>query len=114
MFSVEDEALVRAEILEAYEAVPLARHEEMIRLILAETTLLAERYRNVRRHDIPHVREIAGLLDVLWQEVEMAAASPPELQTELDMSRPLGAFRHWQDGHSPQPAYDPSSDRRGA
>jgi hypothetical protein len=64
--------LLRAQALEAYEAIPsLDAHGEVARLILAEASLLAEKYRNVRRHDVPHIHELAGLLDLLWQEVEM-------------------------------------------
>ena len=72
----EGDTLLRSRALEAYESIPsLDTHGELTRLILAEATLLAEKYRNVRRHDVPHVREIAGLLDVLWQEVEADAAA---------------------------------------
>jgi hypothetical protein len=77
MRNAEQDHLARADALEAYEAVSsLDKHGELIRLILAEATLLTEKYRNVRRHDIPHVNELAGLLDVLWQEIEMARARP--------------------------------------
>ncbi|MDT9600152.1 hypothetical protein [Sphingosinicella rhizophila] len=71
--------LLRAEAVEAYEAIPsLDAHGELTRLILAEVSLLAVKYRNVRRHDVPHIQEISGLLDVLWQEVEMVSANPDE------------------------------------
>jgi hypothetical protein len=71
----ESEGLMRAQALEAYEAVPsLDKHGELTRLILAEASLLADKYRYVQRHDVPHVRELAGLLDVLWQEIEMEFA----------------------------------------
>jgi len=53
-------------------------HGETIRLILAEASLLAEKYRYVARHDVPHVREIAGLIDLLWQEIEMDSVVVPE------------------------------------
>ena len=77
----ESESLLRAKALEAYEAIPsLDLHGENIRLILAELSLLTEKYRHVRRHDVPHIAELAGLLDLLWQEVEMANAAPPELE----------------------------------
>ena len=67
----------RAKAVEAYEAIPsLDVHGELTRLILAEVQLLTVKYRNVRRHDVPHIKELAGLLDVLWQEVEMASAQP--------------------------------------
>jgi hypothetical protein len=66
------DGLLRAEAFEAYESIPsLDAHGELARLILAEVSLLTGKYRNVRRHDIPHIKELSGLLDVLWQEVEM-------------------------------------------
>lgn len=74
------DALLRAQALEAYEAVPsLDAHGELTRLILAEVSLLTEKYRHVRRHDVPHIQELSGLLDVLWQEIEMelSAADAP-------------------------------------
>ncbi|HJQ17946.1 MAG TPA: hypothetical protein VJ859_13220 [Allosphingosinicella sp.] len=68
---------LRAKAVEAYEAIPsLDTHGELTRLILAEVTLLTEKYRHVRRHDVPHIEELAGLLDVLWQEVQADLASP--------------------------------------
>ena len=71
----ECEGLLRARALEAYEAIPsLDAHGELTRLILAEVALLTKKYRCVRRHDVPHIAELSGLLDVLWQEVEMAEA----------------------------------------
>jgi len=70
------DALRRAQVAEAYEGVPLDRHGDLLREILVEVTLLADKYRNVRRHDVPHVKEISGLLDVLWQEIEMVEAAP--------------------------------------
>ena len=72
--------VLRAKELEAYEALgSLDEYGELVRLILAEATLLAEKYRYVQRHDVPHVRELAGLVDLLWQEVEMEAAKPREI-----------------------------------
>ncbi len=75
------DSLLRAKELEAYEAIsPLDDHAEVIRLILAEVSLLAEKYRYVSRHDVPHVRELVGLIDLLWQEIEMHAnkrSKPP-------------------------------------
>lgn len=69
----------RAKELEAYEAMgSLDAHGETVRLILAEVSLLAEKYRYVRRHDVPHVRELAGLIDLLWQEVEMETLNVAE------------------------------------
>ena len=75
----ECEGLLRARALEAYEAIPsLDAHGELTRLILAEVALLTKKYRCVRRHDVPHIAEVTGLLDVLWQEVEMAEARGDE------------------------------------
>jgi hypothetical protein len=69
---IASDGLFRARELEAYEALgSLDAHGETIRLILAEASLLAEKYRYVARHDVPHVRELAGLIDLLWQEIEM-------------------------------------------
>ena len=79
----DNEALLRAQAIVAYEAIPsLDTHGELTRLILAEVSLLTEKYRLVRRHDVPHISELAGLLDVFWQEVEMdfAAARDPLIQ----------------------------------
>lgn len=67
------EALERAETYESFEAVKsLDAHGELTRLILAEVALLTRKYRCVRRHDVPHIAELTGLLDVFWQEVSMA------------------------------------------
>jgi hypothetical protein len=80
MHTADPDHVLRANVVEAYEAVPsLDKHAELIRLILAEATLLTERYRNVRRPDVPHVNELAGLLDVLWQEIEMPQTSDTSL-----------------------------------
>jgi hypothetical protein len=68
---LDSECVLRAKELEAYEAVGLEEYGEIIRLILAEASLLSEKYRYVRRHDVPHVRELTGLIDLLWQEIEM-------------------------------------------
>ena len=69
---IQSDGLFRARELEAYEAMgSLDRHGETIRLILAEASLLTEKYRYVSRHDVPHIRELAGLIDLLWQEIEM-------------------------------------------
>jgi hypothetical protein len=69
---IRSDGFFRAKELEAYERMgSLDEHGETIRLILAEASLLAEKYRYVARHDVPHVRELAGLIDLLWQEVEM-------------------------------------------
>lgn len=73
--SGQTDSLLRAEALEAYEAVPsLDTHGELTRLILAEVSLLTRKYRCVRRHDVPHIAELTGLLEVLWQEIRMAEA----------------------------------------
>lgn len=76
---IQSDNLLRARELEAYEALLLDEHGETVRLILAEATLLAEKYRYVQRHDVPHVRELAGLIDLLWQEIEMESAMPEEI-----------------------------------
>ena len=71
---IESDGFFRAKELEAYEGMgSLDEHGEIVRLILAEASLLAEKYRYVARHDVPHVRELAGLIDLLWQEIEMEA-----------------------------------------
>lgn len=70
---IRSDGFFRARELEAYERLgSLDEHGEIVRLILAEASLLAEKYRYVARHDVPHVREIAGLIDLLWQEIELA------------------------------------------
>ena len=69
---IASDGFFRAKELEAYEGMgSLDEHGEIVRLILAEASLLAENYRYVARHDVPHVRELAGLIDLLWQEIEM-------------------------------------------
>ena len=96
----ESDGLLRAQAFEAYEAIPsLDAHGELTRLILAEVSLLTGKYRHVRRHDIPHIRELSGLLDVLWQEVEMDGASPRAAATlpepraeELPLFRAAGLW----------------------
>ncbi|QAY75092.1 hypothetical protein [Sphingosinicella sp. BN140058] len=76
----DNDSVLRARAVEAFDKIPsLDTHGELTRLILAEITLLTNKYRNVRRHDVPHIQELAGLLDVLWQEVEMVAARGPAL-----------------------------------
>jgi hypothetical protein len=92
------DGLLRAEAFEAYENIPsLDAHGELARLILAEVSLLTGKYRHVRRHDIPHIKELSGLLDVLWQEVDMElAAANPDGQDNSVESLPLfrwAAFR---------------------
>ena len=74
----ERDGLLRAKEIEAYESIAsLDNHGEIVRLILAEVSLLAEKYRYVQRHQVPHIRELSGLIDLLWQEIEMQSASPP-------------------------------------
>jgi hypothetical protein len=73
---IQSDNVLRAKEIEAYESISLERHGELIRLILAEASLLADKYRYVQRHDVPHVRELAGLIDLLWQEIEMEAVRP--------------------------------------
>jgi hypothetical protein len=76
---IESDGFFLAKELEAYERLgSLDEHGEIIRLILAEASLLAEKYRYVARHDVPHVRELAGLIDLLWQEIEMEGTHLPE------------------------------------
>ena len=75
----QSDCMLRAQALEAFEAIPsLDVHGENIRLILAEVSLLTDKYRHVRRHDVPHIAELSGLLDLLWQEVEMANSGVEE------------------------------------
>jgi hypothetical protein len=76
----DSDGLLRAKEVEAYESIAsLDRHGEIIRLILAEVSLLSEKYRYVQRHQVPHVRELAGLVDLLWQEIEEQSVRPREL-----------------------------------
>ena len=75
---IASDGFFRAKELEAYEGLgSLDEHAEIVRLILAEASLLAEKYRYVARHDVPHVRELAGLIDLLWQEIEMESVVVP-------------------------------------
>ena len=77
---IASDSLLRAKELDAYEAIPsLDRHGETIRLILAEVSMLSEKYRYVQRHDVPHVRELTKMIDLLWQEIEMESHVQPEL-----------------------------------
>lgn len=82
----QSDGQLRAQAFEAYESIPsLDAHGELTRLILAEVSLLTEKYRHVRRHDIPHIRELSGLLDVFWQEIEMDTAVPePKAETGME------------------------------
>jgi hypothetical protein len=75
----ESDGLLRAKEIEAYEGIAsLDAHGEIVRLILAEVSLLTEKYRYVQRHQVPHIRELAGLVDLLWQEIEEQSARPRE------------------------------------
>ena len=77
---IESDGFFRAKELEAYERLgSLDDHADIVRLILAEASLLAEKYRYVARHDVPHVRELASLIDLLWDELEMETARLPEI-----------------------------------
>ena len=76
----DNDGLLRAKEIEAYEGIgSLDEHGELIRLILAEVSLLSEKYRYVQRHQVPHIRELSGLVDLLWQEVEEQSVRPREL-----------------------------------
>lgn len=71
------EAVARADAIAAFEAIPsLDEHGELARLILAEVSMLTRKYRCARRHDVPHIAELTGLLDLFWQEVDEIAAQP--------------------------------------
>ena len=75
---IDSDGFFRAKELEAYEAMgSLDEHGEIVRLILAEASLLTEKYRYVRRHDVPHIRELARLIDLLWQEIECEGLTAP-------------------------------------
>ena len=77
---IASDTFLRAKELEAYEAIQsLDDYGEVIRMILAEVSLLSEKYRYVRRHEVPHVRELAGLVDLLWQEMEATSNKVPEV-----------------------------------
>src|SRR4051812_19846060 len=61
---IASDGLLRARELEAYESIAsLDQYADTIRLILVEASMLSERYRYVQRHDVPHVRELTGLID---------------------------------------------------
>jgi hypothetical protein len=83
------DSILRQKELGAYEAIPsLDRHGETIRLILAEVSMLSEKYRYVQRHDVPHVRELTKMIDLLWQEIEMDSLP----QTAFDPLDQLGTY----------------------
>jgi len=74
---IQSDSVLRSKEIEAYEGLgSLDRHAELVRLILAEASMLVEKYRYVQRHEVPHIRELAGLIDLLWQEVEMDSVKP--------------------------------------
>jgi hypothetical protein len=76
----DSDGLLRAKEIEAYEAMgSLDEHGEIVRLILAEVSLLSEKYRYVQRHQVPHIRELSGLIDLLWQEIEEQSVRPREV-----------------------------------
>ena len=76
---IASDGLLRARELEAYEGIAsLDEYADAIRLILVEASMLSERYRYVQRHDVPHVRELTGLIDLLRQEIEMTSLTPRE------------------------------------
>lgn len=80
----EKEALERADTYAQVDAIQsLDAHSELVRAILAEVQMLTRKYRNARRHDVPHIAELTGLVDVLWQEVRVTE--------EHQASHPLGA-----------------------
>jgi hypothetical protein len=63
---IRSDGLFRAKEPEVYEAMgSVDEHGETVRLILAEASLPAEKYRYVRWHRDPHVSELAGLIDLL-------------------------------------------------
>jgi hypothetical protein len=77
---IQSDGVLRAKEVEAYEGLgSLDDHGELVRLILAEASMLVEKYRYVQRHEVPHIRELAGLIDLLWQEIEMDSVKPQEL-----------------------------------
>ena len=76
----DSDGLLRAKEIEAYEGISsLDEHGEIVRLILAEVSLLSEKYRYVQRHQVPHIRELSGLIDLLWQEIEMESCGEPHV-----------------------------------
>ena len=86
---IASDSLLRAKELDAYEAIgSLDRHGETIRLILAEVSMLSEKYRYVQRHDVPHVRDLAKMIDLLWQEIEMESYE----EIQADPLEQLGTY----------------------
>ena len=41
--------------------------------------MLSEKYRYVQRHDVPHVRDLTKMIDLLWQEIEMESCGEPNV-----------------------------------
>ena len=104
----QSDGQLRAQAFEAYESIPsLDAHGELTRLILAEVSLLTEKYRLVRRHDIPHIRELAGLLDVFWQEVEMRIADKAPKEPTAPASPALFARQPEPAAAEPETAQKP-------
>jgi hypothetical protein len=78
------EHIARADAIAAFEEIPsLDDHGEVARLILAEVSLLTRKYRCIRRHDVPHIAELTGLLDVFWQEVEEVEVQSTRIPHEV-------------------------------
>jgi hypothetical protein len=76
----DSDGLLRAKEIEAYEGIgSLDEHGEIVRLILAEVSMLSEKYRYVQRHQVPHIKELSGLIDLLWQEIEEQSVRPRKL-----------------------------------
>ena len=79
-----NEHIARADAIAAFEEIPsLDKHGEVARLILAEVSLLTRKYRCIRRHDVPHIEELTGLLDVFWQEVKEVEARSARIPHEV-------------------------------
>ena len=86
---IASDNLLRAKELDAYEAIgSLDKHGETIRLILAEVSMLSEKYRYVQRHDVPHVRDLTKMIDLLWQEIEMDSCG----EIHVDPLEQLGTY----------------------
>ena len=50
--------------------------------------MLSEKYRYVQRHDVPHVRELTKMIDLLWQEIEMESCG----EAPVDPLDTLGTY----------------------
>jgi len=78
------ESIARADAVASFEAIPsLDAHGEIARLILAEVSMLTRKYRCARRHDVPHIAELTGLLDLFWQEVGEFEAQQAKLPHQV-------------------------------